>query len=482
MTGKLLIEVSMAFCFTTKNDPYQKSFVTYSKVLLFLDHPNQDQYKQYEQQWKTYETQMNQKRQDIDQRKSALQNQLKQVQTNAPSSQTPQMQSQWNNPQNPGSQWDSQRTDGYSNRRPDQYHGGSQFPDPRGSRNQGPRFDGPYQANMGAQRIGGARHRYEGSGGEGPRYDGQFDEGVDNSFQYQYNYDESSSHSQGPTNNRGGFDIDSYDNQEQYNGPRGNRFHGPRGGGFGGPRNSRFDSRGSRFEPRNGDGRGAPRPGTGPVPLMALNIEKPRSLDTVRNEDISFNPTHRNNRGRSPDKQPSGNADEELLAKMGLPTSFGGNMNELEEQSQNSNQMRSLQTGNSQKSRWGPRDPAFNRQSSQGDQQFSSAGPRGPQPREPLYRDESRSSHQDHERDTWERNRKWDHLPNADWECIQRDKGPTPRPLLSAPSLLQKDTQQKEDAGVDTNKVYLSCKSKSSGILLISHWLIRRFRHSIKLG
>ena len=46
-------------------------------IFKFLDHPNQEQYKQYEQQWKTYETQMNQKRHDIEQRKTALENQLK---------------------------------------------------------------------------------------------------------------------------------------------------------------------------------------------------------------------------------------------------------------------------------------------------------------------------------------------------------------------------------------------------------------------
>ena len=437
-------------------------------IFKFLDHPNQEQYKQYEQQWKTYETQMNQKRQDIEQRKTALENQLKQAQANGPPSGTPQAPNQWNNQQNSGNQWNSQRPEGYQNRGHDHYQGASQFSASRGPRNQVPRFDGPQQGGMGSQRFGGPRQRYDTPREGGPRYDGQFDtpnQGMDDSFQYEYNYDESAdvdSRPQVPAYNRGRFDSNIYDDTKQFSGS--NAFAGSRGGDFGGPRNSRFDSRGggnqggARFEPRGGAGRGGPRPGKGPVPLMALNIEKPKSLESPRNDD-SFAGNQRSNRGRSPDNQFMGNGDEELLAKMGLPTSFGGNMNEAEEeQPQNLNKFRNPQGTGAQKSRWGgPRGPPLNRQDSQGDRQFPSAsmggGPRGPEPQGPPHRQDPymRDSHQGHEREPWEQNQNWDRGRNTSWD-YPRDRGPAPHRASTSPPRPQ-DTRQKTEGGVDASKV-----------------------------
>ena len=413
---------------------------------------------------------MNQKRQDIEQRKTALENQLKQAQANGPPSRTPQTPNQWNSQQNSGNQWHSQRQEGYPSREHEQYQGAPQFPGSRGPRNQVPRFDGTQQPGMGSQRFGGPRQGYETPRERGPRYDGQFDtskQGSDDSYQYEYNYDESAdvdSRPQVPAYNKGRFDSDIYDNSGLFNGSKGNTFPGSRGGGFGGPRNSRFDSRGSgnqggpRFEPRGGAGRGGSRPGKGPVPLMALNIEKPKSLESPLNDD-GFVGNQRTNRARSPDNQFIGQGDEELLAKMGLPTSFGGNMNELEEeQSQNSNKFRNPQSTGIQKSRWGgPRGPPLNRQDSQGDRQFPSSsissGSRVPEPQGPPHRQDPYivDFHKGHKREPWEPSQNWDRGRNANWD-YPRDRGPAAHPASTSPHRLQ-DTQQKADGSVDGSKV-----------------------------
>ena len=190
---------------------------------------------------------------------------------------------------------------------------------------------------------------------------------------------------------------------------------------------------------------------------MALNIEKPKSLESPRNDD-SFAGNQRSNRGRSPDNQFMGNGDEELLAKMGLPTSFGGNMNEAEEeQPQNLNKFRNPQGTGAQKSRWGgPRGPPLNRQDSQGDRQFPSAsmggGPRGPEPQGPPHRQDPymRDSHQGHERELWEQNQNWDRGRNTSWD-YPRDRGPAPHRASTSPR--PQDTRQKTEGGVDASKV-----------------------------
>ena len=44
-------------------------------MIIITDHPNKEQFQQYEQQWKTYERQMEAKREEIQQKKQACMNQ-----------------------------------------------------------------------------------------------------------------------------------------------------------------------------------------------------------------------------------------------------------------------------------------------------------------------------------------------------------------------------------------------------------------------
>ena len=488
----------------------------------FTDHPNQEQYKQYEEQWKTYETQMNQKRRDIEQRKASLENQLKQAHANNPESApgAPQMPYQWNNQQNQGNnQGNAQRSDNYRGRGSDNFPGGSQFSGHRGPVNQGPRFDAPQQSSMGSQRFGGPRHGYDPPRAGGTRSDGHYDQQYQemndayNLHNYNYN-DDSVVGGNMRGNNRRRFGSENYDNTEQYDAPKGNRFPGPRSGGS---RNSRFEPRaglgpeGPRFEHRGDAGRGGPRPGGGPVPLMDLNIEKPRTLEHHHSDE------HFDNRQGSGTAKPVSsqfrNADEELMSKMGLPTTFGGNINEEDEdQPQPSNQFKNNQSTGPSRSRWGPRDPPVNRQSSQEDRQFGPratfggprgplptgprghslqdafardprptgprgpcpqngfardprpTGPRGPSPqdsfardpkptgpREPFPQDPFASDpSQSGDRPPWEADQDWDHGQEEAWKHL-KDRQPVPH-LRDGSTAGVQNAQQKQDS-VDPNKV-----------------------------
>lgn len=414
---------------------------------------------------------MNQKRQDLEQRKSSLENQLKQAhgsgQQNAPSG-----PNQWNNQQNQNNQWRNGNYGGGSGN----FQGGPQFPGPRGPRDQGPRFDGPQQSNIGAQRFGGPRQRFDGPRGGGPRPDRPYDQrqqNMDDSYDDSDNYYPDNGGQRENNQNRRRFEGDNFDDPNQFGAQNRNRFSGQKGRG---PRVSRFDSGGgsgpggSRFEPR-GDAGG----GGGPVPLMALNIEKPKSLDPSQGDD-RFDSGQGTNRSK-PDGNDYKHGDEELLAKLGLPTSFGGPpVDEQEEE----RPQRLYQMGGESTAREGSRGPPMNRPGSQEDRQFGSRpnvgrpggpggarppGPGGPPPsRENQY---PRDPYGDNNRGSWDESRDWSGGHGREWNH-QKDGRPL-SPHRQDDSLEwrdEDDAQQKSDVSVDPNQVGVSntysCVSEQS--------------------
>ena len=275
---------------------------------------------------------MNQNRLDIEQRKSALETQARQSQGFAP--QPPQVPHQWNNQGNqggPSGHWGGQGSGNFGGPGPGGYQERLQenMP-PRGPRNQGPRFDHPQQLPQGNRFDNSQRMR---GPGPGPRYDEpqrRPDASYDGSQEAEDDYNDYESFGNMRDDDEQNYE-DNFENREQFGSQppavRGGNFAGPRGP-RGGP-GPRFGGQAPRFEGPGG-GFSGPRPG-GPVPLMALNIEKPRSLEQSRSfeqfrgED-DHPPFHSGNKDDNvkPAGKPIVHGDEELLSKMGLPTSFGG--------------------------------------------------------------------------------------------------------------------------------------------------------------
>ena len=134
---------------------------------------------------------------------------------------------------------------------------------------------------------------------------------------------------------------------------------------------------------------------------------------------------------------------------------------EDDDQPQASNQFRNNQATNDRRTRWGPRGPSMNRQSSQDERQFvprgMGGGPRGPRPtgprgppppREDHY---ARDPHRGNDRALREENRDWDRSQNASWNYSRDDQRPPP-PRIDGPPA-GPGAQQKSDVGVDPSKV-----------------------------
>lgn len=218
------------------------------KKFLLIDHPNREQFQQYEQQWMMYQKQMDDKRADIQRRKQTLMQEQGQV-----SPQQGQQQGQF---------------------------GGPRPPAPRGGINQMPGPRGP-QMNRGRPdfRPRGPQGQFRPQMNQGPR--GNFNSGFQGMSQEE-DYEEK------------GMDLDD-DLEEEGNAlmnqvnqvePQGQNMGGPRapwsmGGNnkFGGQEQQNFGrgmARGQR-PPRGRGGRGNQRGGRGggggPVPLMSMSFK-----------------------------------------------------------------------------------------------------------------------------------------------------------------------------------------------------------------
>ncbi len=249
---------------------------------------------------------MIQKRQDIEQRKKALESQMRQTQGSVPH--TSQMGHQWNDQVRSSDQWSTHN--GPPDRGLNAFQGASQVP-VRGPRAQAPRFDGPHKSRFDApQRFGGSQQRFDAPQPGGPSMDAR--QPFPNN---RYNRPEDGNSSE---KDRQWFEGEEYD-----------QISGLRGHPGGGQRETR-GNQGQRFEGRSGMGRGGPRPSGGPVPLMALNIEKPKSLENFG--DDGPNKPWQNDGNNTPAGKPVLHGDEDKLSQMGLPTSFGGPLMEEEEE------------------------------------------------------------------------------------------------------------------------------------------------------